>query len=61
MSVNVEEMSREQLENAVIQQAQMLRWQSQKINGLEKALEESEEHCDKLGNIVLQARRVLSC
>lgn len=61
MSTNVEEMSREQLENAVVQQSQMLQWQEKKIEGLERALEESEEHCDKLGSVVLQARRILSC
>lgn len=60
-TVNVEDLTREQLENTVIQQSQMLQWQQARIESLEKSLEESEEQYLQLGNIVLHARQILSC
>lgn len=59
-TVNVEDLTREQLEHAVVQQSKMLQLQQVRIESLEKALEESEEHCETLGNVVLQARQILS-
>lgn len=59
--VNVEDLSRGQLEDIVIQQSKMLQIQQLKIESLEKSLEESESHCETLGNVVLQARQILSC
>lgn len=60
-TVNVEELSRDQLEHIVVQQSKMLQLQQLKITSLEEALVKSEEEYDELSNVVLNARRVLSC
>lgn len=59
--VNVEDMSREALEEAVISQARQLKTQAFVLMKLKKSLEESEKDYDELSTKILQARQVLSC
>lgn len=59
--VNVEDLTREQLENIVIQQSAQLKSQSLQIEQLQKNLEESGDEYDELSSVVLRARQILSC
>lgn len=59
--MNVEEMSRESLEEALIKQSGQLRVLQEQIEFLKKEKQELEDNYDTLSNVILTARKVLSC
>lgn len=59
--VNVGDMSREELENAVLRQAVQLKILMDANTSLKANLEKSEREYEVLANVVLAARSVLSC
>lgn len=59
--MNVEDLTREQLENIVIQQSKQLVSLQEALEWQKKALEKSEGDYETLANVVMQARQVLSC
>lgn len=59
--MNVEELTREQLENIVIQQSKQLQALQESLEWQKVALEKSEGEYEVLANVVMKARQVLSC
>lgn len=61
MSISVENLSRMQLENIVIQQSKQLRTLEEALEAQKKLTQKSEEDYEELASVVMRARQVLSC
>ncbi|AHK11904.1 hypothetical protein CHOED_044 [Vibrio phage CHOED] len=61
MKANVEDMSREQLEDVVIHQSVQLRILQEQVEFLKKEKDELEDQYMELAQVVMTARQVLSC